>query len=277
MWQRWDPAAFAADCTKIAGMNFNTVRVFVLPDVFGFPQPSTLMQQHLEDALSIANAHGIRLQISLFAIFNAYRRIRASTTWATTLLTPLRGDPRIQSIEIQNELPETNLLALRWARALIDPVRAAGGTIPVVISPTAHVEDLRTLRAALIGDEPDFYSFHFYGSIDSVIPTLRAAEEVVGSGRFVVGETGFPSGNGPPGAPIDPAKELEEKRFIQRIELATERLGLPPAGIWIYQDLVPDKLDPHTPLRAYHFGMLRADGSEKPVAPWIRAYFAARR
>jgi endo-1,4-beta-mannosidase len=272
MWNDWRPDVIKRDLATIAGLNANTVRFILQPSAFGYPTPSAVKLARLAEAIRMAAAEDLHVQLTLFDIWHSYADTSGSRAWATAILDQYRGDKRIQSIELQNEIDPSDQLAMTWARWMLSFVRGASGGIPVTISSKCCIENLSRLKSALSTSPPDFYSFHYYGG-DDAVPTLKQARDMVAPRALFVGETGLPSGSQSPRAPSDPAAEAAQARFFAAVENATKVLALPPAAPWILEDFAPGTLLLTTPWYEYHFGLVRTDGTEKPAATWLRNYF----
>ena len=199
MWNNWDAATIDKDFASIAGLNANAVRLVLQPSAFGYPQPSSTAMQHLSDAVSLASANGLRVQLTLFDLWNKYGDFDGSKKWATAVLAPFRGDKRVQSVELQNEVDGSNAVATSWARYMLPNLRAASANLPVTVSSRASLTNLKALKRGLSLWQPDFYSFHYYGTGDGAFTILRDARSIVAPQSLFVGETGMPSGNEPTG------------------------------------------------------------------------------
>src|SRR5690349_14755417 len=66
MWQRWDAATLDADFARIAALHANTVRLILQAATFGYPSPAPAMQARLARTVALAQAHGLRVQLTLF-------------------------------------------------------------------------------------------------------------------------------------------------------------------------------------------------------------------
>lgn len=276
MWTDWDPVSLNEDFHTIGDLNANTVRLILQPKVFGYPTPSPLMVQRLRIAVALASAAGLNVQLTLFDLWTQYGDLSGSENWAREVLAGFRNDARIQSIELQNEIDDADPLAMVWARQMLPYVRDTGGDVPITISSRATLADLDGLRQALGVFTPDFYSFHYYGDLNDAFTTLKRARDIVAPLPVFIGETGQPSSDQSPGGPPDPKGEAEQMRFIAAVENATQALALPAAAPWIFQDFAPRTLPQGSSLGEYHFGLLRLDGSPKPVAIWLQSYFRFR-
>ena len=68
--------------------------------------------------------------------------------------------------------------------------------MPVTISVSGvdPVASLQTMKGALAGAEPDFYTFHYYGgSAEQVYWALQQAQSIVAPVPLFFGETGYPT------------------------------------------------------------------------------------
>jgi hypothetical protein len=287
MWEHWDPARYRADFARIAALNANTVRVIVPADLFGFPAPGEPYVSRLHELVGIAGAQGLKVQLTLFDWFHAggYADIAGSEQWASALLTPYLGDPRISFVEVRNELETTDPLALAWARQLIPYVRTVlGGTVPVTISVSGvdPVASLQTMKSALTGAEPDFYTFHYYGgSGEQAYWALQQAQSIVAPVPLFFGKTGYPTSSQVTGYSDLPltrqAQEAAQAHFLKTVAYAAWKLGLPPPGVWTLDDFAPGSIpladQAPTNEAEYHFGLFRTDGSPKPAVAVVRSMF----
>jgi hypothetical protein len=271
MWVHWDRGQLNADFVKIAALNANTVRLVLQPAVFGYPRPRTVMLERLTEAVGLAEAHGLRVQLTLFDGWSGYSDFMGSRKWAQSVLGRFRLNRRVESVELQNEIDPTNPAAMGWARKMIPALRLASAYALVTVSPPADVASLSRLHNALGTVQPDFYSYHYYGGGPEAYPTLQQAKEIVAPKPLFVGETGLSTGTGP----SDPALEQQQVTYLAAVEKATKSLGLPAAAPWILKDFAPDTLTVSDSAE-YHFGVFRSDGSEKPAAAWLRQYFLLR-
>jgi len=276
MWTHWDPTIIDHDLGQIASLNANEVRYTLTPAAVGYPTPYSAMMERLSQAINMANAHGLRVWLTLFDNWKSYGDINGSKTWANHILAPFRGDQRIQAVELQNEIDPSNYFAVYWARQMIPSLRSSGGGIPVTISSLASTANLKKLKDALGYVQPDFYSFHYYGSESNAMGLLKEAQYAAYPHPLFIGETGMPSGTNAAGSPPDPAEEAAQAHYLSTVESATESLGLPPAAPWIYQDFAAGSLVSTSALAEYHYGLFRDDGSPKPVATWLQGYFQTR-
>jgi hypothetical protein len=277
MWTSWRPADVDRDFGRIAALGGNAVRLVVFPDTFGYPLPRPEMTDRLRAAIAMAAARGLRVELTLFDWWAGYRDVLGSQLWTAALLGPLAGDPRIAAIEIKNEIDPRDPDAVAWAAQLIPFTVRAGGGIPVTVSVSdaAGVEGLQALRQGLGAGQPDFFSFHFYagGRGEAAYDSMRRARAAVAPVPLFVGETGRSDLD-----PVAGAGEAEQDHFLRSAMLAARRLGLPPVAPWMLLDLAPGAVPSQARVAAnpaeYRMGLLRLDGSRKPAAASVAAYFA---
>jgi endo-1,4-beta-mannosidase len=278
MWSVWQPSVIAADMAKIAVLGANTVRIFVQPAVFGYPTPKRVYVSRLGQFLTLAAEHRLRVQVTLFDLWESYGDIADSRRWAARLLAPLHRDPRIAAVELQNEIDPTNPTAMKWARAMLPAVRADAG-LPVTLSVTGWntPSHLGQLIEALGRDRPDFYDLHFYGTPPYMLQTFRTAKRLAGRTPLVIGETGYstaPSNTSWLGSPeTTQRQEQAQAYYVAFAERAAHKVGLPPVGLWNLNDF--PALPNVSPVEQ-HFGLYRLNGTPKPAAFVLHTAFTGR-
>jgi len=278
MWTRWEPGQIDEDFAEMATMGANAVRITVFPEVMGFPTPSPTMKSRLAQIVSMAGAHGLELQLSLFDQFTDFTDISGSLTWAHDLLAPLSGGSHIAFIDVRNELDASSTMGnpqvYRWLDALLPAVRRDAHGVPVTLSVTAP-EHITALRAAL-RVEPDFWDLHYYSSDGLAYATMNETIEAAAPQPVFVGETGFATtGDGsPPGLPAgEPSLEAYQAHYYQVIEQAALSLGLGAAAPWALYDFTQSAIPSRQQPDQYAFGLFHTDGAPKPAAAVIRGLF----
>jgi endo-1,4-beta-mannosidase len=275
MWAHWNPSVIDTDLAKAAALGANTVRVFVQPAAFGYPAPQQTDISRLRQLLSIAAAHSLKVQLTLFDLWNDYADIRGSRLWAAKVLAPFRGDPRIAAVELKNEVDPNEPLAMAWTRAMLPSVRTdVRRPVTVSVMGWNTATPLRRLISALGRVHPDFYDLHFYGTPQYMLATFRAAKRMAGGAPLIIGETGYstdPANDaiGGVGPGLD-AHEREQAAYYVAVERAAYVAGLPRAGVWTLNDFPPLA---HVNAVEQHFGLFRLDGAPKPATSVIREAF----
>ena len=283
MWTDWRPDRIDADLARAASLNANTVRVIVQPDLFGYPHPSVKYTSRLAQFVSLAAAHGLHVQLTLFDWWYSWEDVAGSKTWATELLAPYVDDPRIAFVELRNEILP-NQATLPWASAMIPFLQGYLRDIPVTISVAGPdpPSRLRLLAQGLGWIQPDFWDIHdFSGDGGVTYNLIRRAQRVVGTTQLWIGEAGYATTtivSGCGGVPLTvSAQEAAQRHFFSVVSWATHATGLPDAGVWVLGDMTP-KAVPDRPVTdtnpELHFGLFRLDGSAKPAADTVRSVFS---
>ncbi|HZU58788.1 MAG TPA: hypothetical protein VFA06_23110 [Actinocrinis sp.] len=278
MWTHWEPDRIDHDFAVMASMGANAVRVTVFPDVMGFPSPSPVMQSRLAKIVDLADAHGLKVQLSLFDQFTDFADIPASLTWAREILDPLSAGSRVAFIDVRNELDAPSTLGdaqvYRWLNALLPAVKDDAHAVPVSLSVTAPAH-ISTLRAAL-RVEPDFWDLHYYASDGLAYASMAAAVQAAAPLPVFVGETGFATASegSPPGLPDGQAAlEAYQAHYYQAVEQAALSLGLGAAAPWTLYDFTAAAIPSQQQPDQYTFGLLHSDGTPKPAADVVRQVF----
>ncbi|MFY9577904.1 MAG: hypothetical protein WAQ33_01135 [Gaiellaceae bacterium] len=283
LWTDWQPDRVDADLARAASLDANTVRAIVQPDTFGFPHLSSKYAAHLAQFVSLAAAHGLHVQLTLFDWWYRWQDVTGSKMWAVQLLAPYRNDPRIAFVELRNEiLPVHETFA--WARRMIPFMKSVLGDTPVTLSVSGQdaAARLESLVKGLGSVRPDFWDIHAYPSGGEVMYHLiTRAQSVAGATPLWVGETGYPTTTvttGYGGVPLTPsAQEAAQAHFFATVSWAAEATGLPPVGVWVLDDMVPSAV-PNAVVTdlnpELHFGLFRLDGSAKPAADLVKTVFS---
>jgi hypothetical protein len=283
MWTDWRPDRIDADLARAASLHANTVRVIVQPDLFGYPHPSAKYRARLAEFISLAAAHGLHVQLTLFDWWYGWEDVAGSKTWASELLAPYVGDPRIAFVELRNEILP-NEATIPWMIVMIPFLQGLLRDIPVTISVAGPdpPSRLRLLARSLAWIQPDFWDIHdFSGDGGVTYDLIRRAQRVAGLTPVWIGEAGYPTTtivSGCGGVPLTAsAQEAAQRHFFSVVSWATRATDSPAAGVWVLDDMIPQAV-PDRPVKdtnpELHFGLFRLDGSAKPAADTVRAVFS---
>ena len=276
MWWSFEATQMETDFARIAALHANGVRIIISAPAFGFPRVNPTMAARLAQTLSLAAAHGLRVELTLFNEWQDFAAVAESEAWAAELLAPLRGDPRIAYIDLHNELPaDTDPDALQWAEAMVPYVQSIDGGIPVTVSTSisSGTAPLEALARGLAATPPDLYDVHYYGAAAEAYPVLARAQRIAGSVPLFIGETGFAtdrsygwaSGLAPDGGSLAAYQDY----YIRMVEDAARALSLPDAAPWILYDMPGQG----GTVWGSHMGILHANGSPKPAALSLASLF----
>ncbi len=279
MWTTWNPSAIDGDFARIAALHANTVRVIVQAGTFGYPTPNPAMQAHLAQMVSLAQARGLRVQLTLFDWWGQYSDIAGSKAWAQAILAPFAGNHEIAFVELQNEIDPSNPAVLAWTEQMLPFLKSVDGGLPETVS-VYTLSGLQILANALRATPPDFYDFHYYGHAGDAFGQLAQAKAMVSPSPLFIGETGFSSAlsNTAVGGLADNAASLEAYQdfYYRSVQDAAGSLGLGFVAPWVLSDFTPGSLTwAPADSKEYGFGLYRTDGSAKPVAASVASAFAA--
>jgi hypothetical protein len=281
MWTDWQPAVLKSDFDRIAALNANAVRITVFPSVFGYPTPSTQMQDRFAQLLRIAQAAGVKVQLSIFDQFTSWSDISGSEQWARDLLSPYRSDPNIAFVDLRNELDPFSVAQVAWARQLLPFVKSVVGSTPLTVSKSGSgaVRAFCELKTELAPVTPDFWDWHFYGVEGLAYGFFRKAQECASPQPLFIGEVGFsayPDG-GVAGLADNAASYSSYQAYYYRVVAdAATRLGIPAIAPWMLTDLNAAGAPPQPSASEYYYGLYRTDGAAQPAAAVIKSYFAGR-
>lgn len=232
----------------------------------------------------------------------------AQVLLAESCARALAGSAAIRAIDLANEIddaqrPRTREAAVGWMSRMTDAVRRNAPGAPVQIG--AHLPSLSTnnqMRVddlATLMDEDVMHAYPLYsdvarGFLDPELVPFSCAltAELAGSGRRTLMQE-FGLCTAPPGMPgvtiTDDflgtpraqylASEEEGAAYYDAVLARLVRTGAAGAYAWCYADYdAPLHGRPpfDTAIRERTFGLVRADGSEKPAVAIFRALRASR-
>lgn len=241
-------------------------------------------------------------------LFSDPTLLRSQALLVETCARALAGDEAIRAFDLANEIddaqrPRTRDAGWLWASLLANTVRRVAPGIPIQIG--AHLPSLTTeqyMRVDDIGDVADedlmhAYPLYYAGARSFLDPELvpfscALTAGLAGRGRRpLMQEFGMCTApKGSPGQTITDdflgyplrqylASEDETAGYYDAVLQRLVSIGAAGAYAWCYGDYDPrifDRVPLATAVRERTFGLVRADGSEKPVAAVFRKFRKAR-
>jgi hypothetical protein len=270
-WPNWPAAKVQMDddLDVIAGLGFNTVRIFLHPAVFGYPTPTAEYQGYFAEAVELIDAHGLQAHVNLFDCWWGWADIEGSKSWLAEIVYPYRNDNRIALWELQNEVnrdpghPDWSPVR-NWIQELFPYLKQQAGSTPATVS-VGDVEWLDDIRDLTYPDVPDIYSLHWYPAslrtwTTPLCGVIDRARELIPDGELLLGEFGFETCT---------LSEASQRNLYRDVFCCAEEKGVVHLGVWTYSDF-PDGTEQCEPGSAappeeLHFGLFRLDGSPKPA------------
>lgn len=220
----------------------------------------------------------------------------------------VNGGRTIRAFDLTNEIddaqrPQSRADAVRWASLLADTIRRATPGAPIQIGAhlpsLAAANNMRVDDLAGIADEDVMHAYPLYSDVarspldPELVPfscALTAA--LAGRGRRPLMQE-FGLCTAPPGSPgrtiVDDflgqprqqylASEDEGAEYYEGVLARLVATGAAGAYAWCYADYdatLFDRAPFATAVRERTFGLVRADGTEKPAAGVFRAFRARR-
>ena len=274
MWSDWNATAIDNDFSRLASLHATAVRVFLQPSEFGYPNPQPAMLSELAQVVQMAAQHGMKTYFNLFDGFWSFGDIYGSRTWAKAIVAPYAGGAHAAAFEVFNEMNPANTEAVAWASTMIPYIQSIAAGTPVGISVNQGWK-LKNLKGSLGSHQPDFYSFHYYTSLENAQD--HGASDIAGDAAvaaphpLIVGETGFPTWNGVfgSGSGSSSAQEADQSSYIAAVEQAAMQVGVGRAGIYTQNDFSSTQI----PEDERYFGLYRTDGTPKAAVQTLSTYF----
>jgi endo-1,4-beta-mannosidase len=307
MWKELDLGEVREDMAHIRALGFDVVRFFALTEDF---LPAAMIVDAdrvaaLVEVARIAADAGLRSIPTLVTINMSGRfwwpvwmmerdlyadplLLRSQALLVGRIAGALAGDASIRAFDLSNEIDDAQIPSSRhdgwlWARLLADRVRAAAPGVPVQFG--AHMPSLETadhMRIDDLAEVVDEDCMHAYPFCSALTADLAGRDR-----RPLMHEFGLCTA--PPGQPgrtiTDDflgrplpqylASEEEGARYYQEVLERLVATGAAGAYAWCYGDYHPrlfDRPPLASALRERSFGLVRADGSEKPACAVWRSF-----
>ncbi len=237
-------------------------------------------------------------------LFSDPTLLRSQALLVETCARALAGESSIRAFDLANEIddaqrPSTRDAGWLWASLLANTVRRVAPGTPIQIG--AHLPSLTTekyMRVDDIGDVADedlmhAYPLYYAGARSFLDPELvpfscALTAGLAGRGRRpLMQEFGMCTApKGSPGQTITDdflgyplrqylASEDETAAYYEAVLQRLVGIGAAGAYAWCYGDYDPrifDRAPLATAVRERTFGLVRADGSEKPIAAVFRKF-----
>ncbi|MGF1558228.1 MAG: cellulase family glycosylhydrolase [Flavobacteriaceae bacterium] len=256
------------DFEIIKNMGLNTLRIFEQYEDFGKSQVKPEKLQRLKTTLDLADAHGLKVMITLFDFYGDYD----VSNWTLTLkhaeiiVNTFKDHPALLGWDVKNE-PDLDfesrgkLRVITWLEQMLIKIKQWDSRHPVTIgwsSPEAAVH---------LSNEVDFVSYHYYREPNDFIAAHETLKSNVPSKHILLQEYGLSSYNG-----LWNLYQGSEKAQVDYYSNMQSQLGDAkiPFILWTLYDFdnVPSSVAGRLPWRTRkqgYFGCIDSKGRKKPV------------
>jgi endo-1,4-beta-mannosidase len=230
--------------------------------------------------------------------------LKSQTLLVESIASALAGNDAIRAFDLANEIddaqrPRSRDAGREWASVLGDTIRRVSSGVPIRIG--NHLPSLSTTNnmrvddLAAITDEDAMHAYPLYSDVarsfldpDLVPFSCALTSALSGRGRPTLMQE-FGLCTAPPGSagqtitddflgtptPQYLASEEEAAKYYEEVLERLAKTGAAGAYAWCYADYDPmlfDRPPFTTAVRERTFGLIRADGSEKPVTDVFRRF-----
>jgi hypothetical protein len=277
MWTNWRPSEFSADLARLKAMGANTIRLCVFPSVVGWPTPKGVGFAHFKDALAIAHARGMQVQLTLFDWWTPYDDVALSKTWLNGLLAGHRNDPRIALIELINEVDPNNEGQISWMKQVMPTLHKLAGWIPLTasVATTAGTDALAKLVTEMRPYGMSVADIHYYGLGTDAWDWMKRAKAAAQGLPLFIGEAGYTTYRTENIATDQ--KEQDQAQWFQLTLMAAKSLGVTAAPYMMY-DLSMAAIPSNESMPTFErwFGLYRNDGTPRSAVATIRSLWTAK-
>ena len=273
-WKQFSPQTTQADFARIRELGLNTVRIFIPFREFGKGTVPPEKIAQLKTLLDLAAAQHLFVIVTLFDFLGDYRLLNLTATdrQLEQLLTAFSRHPALLAWDLKNE-PDLDFThhdradVEDWLGWMLTRARRYDPNHLLTIG-WAYPEN-----AHLLANRVDFVSFHSYKSVAELTQGIEGLRKLVPQKPLVLEEFGQSTYRGV-WAPLGNS-ETEQADYVTAVRQVLAEHGNIPYLIWTLHDFddVPAEVVGNRPWNRApqkHFGLLRPDGTAKPVAAAIK-------
>jgi hypothetical protein len=275
-WPEFDRTVVAADMALIRGLGANAVRIFLQRKAFLDPAVAEGNLEDLTILLNEANLAGLKVVPTLFDMRSGYEPglWADDYRWLQTVLPVLQAAPNIAYVDLKNE-PDLDFAGhgrgnvKAWLLTMSAAIRQLAPGMPLTIG-WSNAE-----TAPIMSDLVDLVTYHDYKPVDTAAARLADLRRKISAKPVHVTEIGASSWSMAFGL-------FPHSRQSQKFDLSARTDALADAeGLFLWT--LHDFPDPdaaaigRSPWRRglqSNFGLVAADGEEKPAASIVRAAFS---
>jgi len=274
-WSHFPKDTIESDFKLIDSLGFNTIRFFIPFNEFGGPHISEDNLLKLDFLISTAKIHDLKVMPTLFDFPVGFELLKYTgyDRHLKIILERYKDEEAIIAWDLKNE-PDIDFEyhkkedVLAWLDFMIKQAKRYDENHPLTIG-WAHIEN-----GSYLSENLDFVSFHYYEEIDKLNDRFEVLQSAVGDKEILVSEYGMTSYDGfYPGA----HSETEQSEYIVALNNFMLEKGM-GGMLWSFYDFDEAPSDifgwkPWVKATQKEFGIINADGSQKPSATQIKNIF----
>ena len=272
-WPQFDPQIVATDLDRAAALGATAIRVFLTADYFADPATRDAGLAHLATLLEIAEGAGLKVVPTLFDLKPSYD----PTGWGqdletlTAVLPVLTASSAVTLLDLKNE-PDLDYAAVgrpkvqAWLSTMAILAREQAPDLPLTIGWSSADAALDLTHLV------DVISYHDYADLEKTAARYAAVRAATDRPVMIteIGASSYTLAAGFPGSPDTQAAALTE-----RLSALADADGV---FVWTLYDFPAVDAaavggSPWVQRLQGGFGLLGADGTEKPAAAAARAGF----
>lgn len=271
-WGAFPVDTIEEDFKIINDLGFNTVRIFIPFNAFGGPHIQSAHLNKLDKLIEIAEKNNLKLMPTLFDFPVGFELLKYTgyDRHLKILLERYSDSKTIAAWDLKNE-PDLDFqfhrkeYVLDWLEYIIKQAKKYDPHHPITIG-WAHPEN-----AHYLSDELDFVSFHYYLELSKLGEIAKNVQSQSPDKQILVSEYGMTSYDGLwPGS----RSESEQTQYIAGVNeyLGKNRMGGILWSLYDYDEAPSDIFGwkPWIKASQKKFGIIKADGSQKPSAKQIK-------
>ena len=193
----FDPEILAKDFKIIKDAGLESIRIFVPYSDFGKTHVAIGKLEKLEQTLDIASQYDLKVMVTLFDFYGDYSVLdwTLNRRHAETIITTLKDHAALYAWDIKNE-PNLDFESrgkqqvTAWLQMMTSFVKKTDPKHPVTIGWS------NAKSAAILKDQVDFVSFHFYEDINILEETYASLKKQIPEKPIILSEFGMSSYRG---------------------------------------------------------------------------------
>ncbi len=278
-WPGYDASIIDKDLDLIRDLGANTIRIFLPRSDFLDPNTQADHLLRLEALLYQAHARGLKVVPTLFDLKGDY----APHLWAhddallQAVIPILAASPAVVLVDLKNE-PDLDYdtqgegLVQAWLATMAASVRRIAPDLPLTIGFSAAEPALNL--PPQVQRWLDVVSYHDYAPLADAKERLALAKTKAGGRPVMVTELGDSSWSMLAALPSSDAKQ--EQHLGDRLDALADADGVMVWTLHDFENLDSEAIGASPWVRGLqsHFGLYRADGTEKPAGALTRRFFA---